>query len=170
MDLTIGYKWDTNSLGLFRAQLAGSWNLEYDLVDPQGNKIDGIGSRNASNSVGHPMPEFKINLQLGWAYDRHAAVATVRYVDSFKDDLPQSALRGAFIGFAPTIDSWTTADVQYTYQLPAFSIQGEGSSIMLGVKNLTNEKPPRLNNDGGYDPFTHDPRGRIFYARYTLAL
>ena len=144
--------------------------LEYDLVDPFGNEIDGIGSRNAGNSVGHPLPEYKANLGLGWARDRHSFRVQVNHIDEYDDDVPQSALRGGFIGFAPTIDAFTTVDVQYNFQLPAFSFQSEGSTLTLGIKNVANEEPPLLNNDGAYDPFTHDPRGRIFYARYLLSI
>ena len=68
------------------------------------------------------------------------------------------------------IDSMTTADIQYNVQLPAFSFQSEGSSLTLGIKNFTDEEPPLLNNDGAYDPFTHDPRGRIWYARYLMSI
>ena len=170
IDLTAGYTWDMENLGNFRTQLNLSWMMDYDLVDPNGNSIDGIGSRNAGNTVGHPLPEYKANLLLGWSRDRHSVIVNVNYVDEYEDDLPQSALRGAFIGFAPTIDSMTTVDIQYNFQLPAFSFQSEGSTVTLGMKNALNEEPPLLNNDGAFDPFTHDPRGRIFYARYNLRI
>ena len=94
----------------------------------------------------------------------------VRYVDEYEDDAPQSATRGAFIGEHPTIDDHTTADVQFNYELPAFAFQQEGSVVTLGVKNVTDEDPPFVNTDGAFDPFVHDPRGRLFYFRYRLAM
>ncbi len=169
IDLTVGYNWETD-WGLFRSELAASYTLEYDLVDPRGNVIDGVGSRNAGNSIGFPLPEYKANLTLGWTRNRHAASIIVRHIDEYEDDVQQSALRGSFIGFHPTIDSFTTVDAQYSIQLPAFAFQNEGSILTLGVKNAANEEPPKVNVDGAYDPFTHDPRGRIWYARYTLNL
>ncbi len=170
IDLVTSYTWDWEDIGTFRAGLNVSYMLEYDLVDPRGQTIDGIGSRNAGNTVGHPLPEYKANLLLNWSKDRHSVNLQINHVDEYDDDLPQSALRGSFIGFAPTIDSHTTADAQYSVQLPAFSFQSEGSTLTLGVKNLTNEEPPLLNNDGAYDPFTHDPRGRIWYMRYLMSI
>ena len=170
IDMTLGYQFDTDNLGTFRAQLSGSWTIEYDLVDPDGNEIDGVGSRNNANTVGRSLPEFKANFNLGWRYNRHNAVVTVRYIDGFEDDTPQSALRGAFIGFAENIDSFTTVDAQYSIQLPALSFQDEGSVFTVGAKNLFNEDPPLVNTDGGFDPFTHDPRGRIWYGRFTISL
>ena len=102
--------------------------------------------------------------------DRHSALMLVRYIDEYEDDLPQSGLRGLFIGNHPTIDSMTTVDVQYTYSLPQMSFIADGSQISLGVKNAANEEPPRMNTDGGYDPFTHNPIGRQWYARFRMAL
>ncbi|MEZ5560275.1 MAG: TonB-dependent receptor [Pseudomonadales bacterium] len=170
VDTKVGYRWEMGNLGLFRAEVNASWTRTYDLVTPDGTKIDGVGSRNASNSVGRAMPEWKWNASLGWTRDRHSALVTVRYIDSYKDDVPQDPVRGAYFGFHPDIDSMTTVDVQYSLQLPAFSFQEEGSSITIGMKNALNETPPKVNVDGGYDPFTHNPMGRIFYGRYTLSM
>lgn len=170
IDATIGYRWEMGDLGLFRAQLAASYTLEYDLVTPDGITVDGVGSRNAGNSVGRALPEWKANFNLGWTRNRHSAVATVRYIDEYEDDVPQSALRGAFFGFHPTIDSMTTVDLQYSVELPSFGFQAEGSALTLGLKNAFNEKPPKVNVDGGYDPFAHNPLGRVFYLRYLLSL
>ena len=170
IDLKVGYRWETDNLGLFRAELGASYTLDYELSLPDGSTIDGVGSRNAGNSVGYPLPEYKANLSLGWTRDRHSASVIVRYVDEYEDDVPQSAVRGAFIGFAPTIDSMTTVDLQYNLQLPAFSFQTEGSTLTLGIKNAFDEDPPLVNVDGAFDYFTHDPRGRIFYMRYLLSI
>ena len=46
----------------------------------------------------------------------------------------------------------------------------DGSAITFGIKNLANERPPKMNTDGGYDPFTHDPKGRMFYVRGRMEL
>jgi iron complex outermembrane receptor protein len=168
IDLTVGYIFTTSNLGDFRTKFGISYTLDYDLVTDAGVKIDGVGSRNAGNSVGHPLPEFKANFMLGWANGAHAASLTAHYIDDYIDDLPQSALRGSFIGLAPTIDSFTTVDVQYTFDMPEFGIQAEGSVVTLGVKNVANKEPPLVNTDGAFDAFTHDPRGRIYYMRYLL--
>ena len=135
-----------------------------------GRSINTIGSRNNANSIGRPLPEYKVNGSLRWMYDRHTLIATVRHVDGFTDDTAQSALRGSFGFFAPEIDSHTVYDLQYAVQLPGVSFMAEGATLALGVKNLTNEDPPKENVDGGFDYFTHDPRGRIVYGRITVSL
>ena len=79
-------------------------------------------------------------------------------------------MRGSYGFLAPEIDSHTEVDFQYSVQLPEISFLAEGATFVLGAKNLFNEEPPVMNVDGGYDYFTHDPRGRIVYSRITVAL
>jgi outer membrane receptor protein involved in Fe transport len=64
----------------------------------------------------------------------------------------------------------TTVDLQYNYEMPEFGFQSEGTVVTLGIKNAANKRPPLVNTDGAFDPFTHDPRGRMFYARYRLVI
>jgi len=158
IDLSLGYNFDTERAGTFRLGFNGSWTIDYDLITDAGVRIDGVGSRNAGNTVGRPLPEFKLNATIGWAYKGFGASAIVRHIDGYDDDVPQSALRGAFIGEHPEIDSFTTVDFQSTYQLPALSFQDEGAQLTFGIKNVFNEDPPFVNVDGAFDPFTHDPR------------
>ena len=170
IDLALAYSRDVAALGLMRTSLDLSYTLDYDIILANGEKIKGVGSRNASNSIGRPMPRFRANAGLNWQRGRHDVFLNVRYIHSYKDDTPQSAFLGAYIGYAETIDSMTTVDLQYRLELPAFISRQQGSQLTLGVKNLLNEEPPLVNVDGAYDYYTHDPRGRIFYARYQLRL
>ena len=167
--MTTGYRFDMGGAGTFNTMLSVSYTLSYDIVDDQGNAIDGVGSRNAGNSIGRPLPEYKANWMFGWEKDRHSASIVVKHIDGYTDDVPQSGLRGSFIGFAPEIDSFTTFDVQYNFQLPDLWFHGDGSQITIGAKNAGNKVAPLVNVDGAFDPFTHDPRGRIVYMRYRIA-
>jgi iron complex outermembrane receptor protein len=155
---------------LFQAQLNGSYTLAYDITTDKGAKIDGVGSRNSGNSIGRPLPQYKANLNLRWMYDIHSLIATIRHVDDYEDDTPQSALRGSYGFFAPTIDSHTELDLQYSMQMSETGVFGGSSIFVFGIKNLTNEEPPVVNVDGGFDYFTHDPRGRIVYCRLTWSI
>jgi hypothetical protein len=171
IDLTLGYQMSTERMGDWRFNWTTSYTLEYDLTDPDGSKVDGVGSRNGGNSIGHTLPEFRTNFSVFWNMDRHSAVLLARHVDGYEDDLPQSATRGQFIGLHPDIDSFTTFDVAYTYSLPEMGFIQDGSAFTFGIKNATNEEPPKMNTDGGYDAFSGaSPVGRIFYARYKMAL
>ena len=170
IDLALAYTRNVTALGLIRTSLDLSYTLDYDIILANGEKIKGAGSRNAGNSIGRPMPRFRANAGLNWQRGRHDMFLNVRYINSYKDDTPQSAFLGAYIGYAETIDSMTTVDLQYRLELPAFIARQQGSLLTLGIKNLLNEEPPLVNVDGAYDYYTHDPRGRIFYARYQLRL
>ena len=170
IDLALAYTRDVTALGWFRTSLDLSYTLDYDIILANGEKIKGVGSRNAGNSIGRPMPRFRANAGLNWQRGRHDMSVNVRYIHSYKDDTSQSAFLGAYIGYAETIDSMTTVDLQYRLELPAFIARQQGSLLTLGIKNLLNEEPPLVNVDGAYDYYTHDPRGRIFYARYRLQL
>ena len=161
IDLALVYARDLATAGSFRASLDLSYTLQYDVILANGNKIKGAGSRNAGNSIGRPMPRYRANAGLNWQRGRHELSLGAHYIHSYQDDTPQSAFLGAYIGYAETIDSMTTIDLQYRFKL-------SGSVITLGVKNLFDEEPPLVNVDGAYDYYTHDPRGRIFHARYRL--
>ena len=168
IDLALAYARDVTGAGFFRASLDLSYTLEYDIVLANGEKIKGVGSRNAGNSIGRPMPRYRANAGLNWRRGRHDVFLNLRYIHSYRDDTPQSAFLGAYIGYAETIDSMTTVDLQYRLELPTLTARQKGSHLTLGVKNLLNEGPPLVNVDGAYDYYTHDPRGRIFYARYRM--
>ena len=168
IDLALGYARDAGAAGFFHASLDLSYTLDYDIILADGEKIKGVGSRNAGNSIGRPMPRWRANAGLGWQRGRHDLFLDIHYIHSYQDDTPQSAFLGAYIGYAETIDSMTTVDLQYRFELPPLVARQKGSKLTLGVKNLLNEDPPLVNVDGAYDYYTHDPRGRIFYARYQL--
>ena len=170
LDLSTGYRFSAGNIGEFNTMLNVSYTLAYDIVTDTGVAIDGVGSRNAGNSIGRPLPEYKANWMFGWSRDRHSASIVVKHIDGYTDDVPQSGLRGSFIGFAPEIDSFTTFDVQYNFQLPDVLFHGDGSQITIGAKNAGNKKAPLVNVDGAFDPYTHDPRGRIVYMRYRMAM
>jgi len=169
IDLTFGYDFDINNLGSFRTELAGSYTIDYDVTLADGTDIDGVGSRNFANSVGRPLPEYRANLNLGWQRNNHAAVVYVRHIDSYVDD--QVGASGLRVRRGPTrtdISSFTTVDAQYTLTIPTFG--DSTSTLTIGGKNIGNRRPPSVNVDGGFDPFTHDPRGALWYVRYNLSL
>ena len=170
IDLEVSYPFDLGEMGMLSSKLGMSYTFDYDITLEDGTRVDGVGSRNAGNAIGRPLPQYKANLVLGWLRGGHSAFVTVRYVDEYEDDLAQSALRGAYIGFAETIESMTMIDLQYELDLPVPGLETASSALTLGIKNVANEEPPLVNVDGAYDYYTHDPRGRIWYARYKLRL
>ena len=167
LDVTLAYEFDWARLGRVRAAVSGSQTLTYDLVNAVGEKIDGVGSRNDANTVGRPLPEFKAHATLSWQRGDHAALIRWSWVDGYEDDRPQDPVRSAFFGEHPSIDAFSTIDLQYRMPVP---LVGEGSMLTMGIKNLFDAEPPKVNTDSGFDPTSHDPRGRIFYLRYALTV
>ncbi len=194
LDFTVAYEWSLGNLGLLTPSLTGSWAREWDLTRADGSIIDGVGSRNFGTTIGRSLPEWKLNLSLNWIMDRHATFVLVRYIDAYKDnqliDDPRndgqdvclgSCLRAFSTGQSGVIgataadldrriNSWTTVDAQYSYELPEMWIQKEGSRVSVGGTNVFNRAPPRVNVDGLFDPFVHDPRGAVWYLRYEMLL
>ncbi len=192
LDFSVRYAMELGSLGLLTTSLDGSWAAEWDLTRADGVVIDGVGSRNFGTTIGRSLPEWKVNLGFNWMKDRHSAFVLVRYIDAYVDNQGiedagndgqnvclGSCLRAFSINLPGAIgetendldrriNSWTTVDAQYSFDLPAMGIQAEGSRIAVGGTNIFNRKPPRLNFDGQFDPFVHDSRGAVWYVRYTM--
>jgi len=175
IDFTSSYTFDTG-FGTWRAGIQAAWVAEYEVVT-DAQTFDSVGSYNDLNPVARPLPEFKINGTLGWTMNNHRAFLIVKYVDSLTSD--RSAGAQAFfraglnlVGnndladdlFDDEIESFTTADLQYTY---SFGERGflTDANITLGIQNVTNEEPPVIALTTAYDGTLHDPRGRIFSIR-----
>ncbi|MDZ7668007.1 MAG: hypothetical protein U5Q16_00790 [Gammaproteobacteria bacterium] len=192
LDFRIGYQWATDTLGLFDMAVQASWTNEYEITDTNGVTTDGVGKRNAE--YGDRPLVARVESQLVAGLAERLATALTPWCDTsmpYQDDQPVqmadldgdgeaepacvgSCLRATNFGISNLLDdrinSFTTVDVQYSYELPAWGIQQEGSRISIGGQNVFNRTPPKLNFDGGFDPFTHDSRGAIWYARYTMQM
>ncbi len=153
IDLTLSQNWDTDRAGNFLLALELTRVLEYDLEDPQAGKVDGLGSRNFVN-FGTSSPELRAVLQLGWGTELHTVNLFARHIDSYMDDQNNNA----------NIASHTTFDVQYRYSFAATSNDKDGISIAVGGINVTDEKPPYVATNGGFDSKVHDPRGALYYV------
>ena len=68
-----------------------------------------------------------------------------------------------------SIDSWITADLNYTYSIGEVQFLDD-TSITVGVQNTTNDEPPFVPVITGYDGTLHDPRGRVWSARVSASL
>jgi outer membrane receptor protein involved in Fe transport len=170
LDIVTGYKIETDS-GVFLPTLQMTYVLDYELDDPQAGIIDGAGKRNFGN-IGVSSPELRANFGLNWKMEAYSANIFVRYVSAYDDD--QNCSDGVIntagcgtIGFKE-IDSHVTFDAQFNIDVGAL-IQSETSySLTIGGINLTDENPPQLFTNSGFDSKVHDPRGRQIYARLSI--
>ena len=132
----------------------GTHVFSYDLQDPQAGDVDGAGNRNFTN-FGTSVPELRFNTGVNLISDDHRLDVFGRYIDGYDDD--QNGNR--------EIDSHFTIDGRYTLNVGnMIDALSNGTSISVGVINATNEDPPQVFTNGGFDSKVHDPRGRMFYA------
>jgi outer membrane receptor protein involved in Fe transport len=156
LDFVANYKIDTD-IGTFTPNLSATYILAYDLVDPQAGEIDGVGSRNYNN-IGTSTPELKANLGLNWTHENYSANIFARYTDSYTDD--QNDFR--------EIESHITWDAQLNVDLGGLFETDAAYILTFGGVNLTDQDPPQVYTNGGFDSKVHDPRGRQVYARLAI--
>jgi outer membrane receptor protein involved in Fe transport len=156
VDIRFSKDWETNSIGTFVFAADLTKILTYDLEDPQVGAIDGLGSRNFNN-FGTSTPELRGHIRLGWNTQAHNVNFYARHIDSYFDDQND----------AP-IDSMTSYDVQYRYTFAPAGDADEGISIAVGGINVTDEDPPYVATNGGFDTKVHDPRGRLYYVSFAV--
>jgi iron complex outermembrane receptor protein len=180
LDVQASYSFD-NQYGAFRATVAAAWVNEFIVA---GQK-DAVGMYNVKNPVmpRRALPEYKINASLNWSYDNHRAYAVVRYIDGYEATLSEEPATAFWkntvalsLGSAASaryydanVDSWTTVDANYTYELPEMG-PVSSSSVTIGAKNLFDEDAPWVPNNTTYDPVTHDFRGRVWYMRLSASM
>ena len=169
LDLVASYKIDSD-VGAFTPSFTATYITKYDLDDPQAGSIDGAGRRNFSN-IGTSSPELRYNLGLNWTTDNHSANIFVRYIDSYDDD--QNCADGTAFSAACTagfqeVDSHMQIDAQYNIDLGNIWNTENRYVLTLGGINLTDEEPPQVFTNSGFDSKVHDPRGRQLYARLAI--
>lgn len=160
---TRGFDWSLSQTidsdyGTFMPFFEGTWVMDYELEDPQAGTIDGAGRRNFSN-FGSPTPEWRWNAGMAFSNETHDARFYIRHIGGMDDD---QVIGGVENG---DIDSMTTVDAQYTLNLGSVFEDLDGSSLQVGAINLFDKRPPVVATNGGFESRTHDPRGRMVYAR-----
>lgn len=162
LDLVTSYKIETD-VGTFTPSINATYVLDYNLVDPQAGKIEGAGLRNFNN-IGVSSPELRLNLGLNWKTDGYSANLFGRYISSYDDDQNTDPTTGKF----REIDSHVTIDAQFNIDLGAMFETDSNYVLTLGGINITDQDPPQVFTNSGFDSKVHDPRGRQIYARLAV--
>ena len=162
LDVAATYIIPTDSMGEFGLNFTGTHFLSYEIPN-----ADGKGTRDVAGFFNHDnfarsIPETKLNLSADWMIGNHTAAAIVYWVDEYE------TTRATPPGENSKIDSWTTVDLNYSYNL---EFSESAAVFSIGAKNVFDEEPPRVYDsvNFSYDPKHHDPRGRIYYARVKYA-
>ena len=128
--------------------------------------IEAAGNRNRDNPA-RPIPRLRLNFPIGWRLDAHGVGAVVHFISGYDNDeilrLPGGLPAAPDAPPLAPIDPWVTFDLQYSFRLD----EGDdlATTFKIGVINLLDSDPPRLDAGYGYDAFVHDPRGRLLYTR-----
>ncbi len=158
-------------IGRFSPSLTATYVRQYDLNDPQAGRVDGAGLRNFRN-IGVSSPELRFSLGLNWQHHAYTANVFLRFISSYDDD--QNCQDGTLnlgncmAGFKK-ISAHRTADAQIQIDLTRLLDTSNHYELTLGGFNLTNEEPPQVFTNSGYDSKVHDPRGRQLYVRVGMA-
>lgn len=169
IDLVTNYKIETDNAGSFTPTLSMTYILEYELDDPQAGIIDGAGRRNFTN-IGVSAPELRGNLGLNWNNGAYSANFFARYISAYDDDqncADGSAIAAGCAGAGlKEVDSHVTYDAQVNIDVSALLDTETNYLLTIGGINLTDENPPQLFTNSGFDSKVHDPRGRQLYVRF----
>ncbi|MFT6724394.1 MAG: iron complex outermembrane receptor protein [Arenicella sp.] len=146
LDIAAKYDIETDA-GIFTPFLDYTQVFNYDIDDPQAGQVEGAGNRNFTN-FGSPSPETRYTSGVKYAGTRFTGRIAYRYIDSYTDD--QNDVE---------VDSFSSIDAQVNFNL------ADNYSATIGVTNLSDEQPPQVFTNGGFDSRTHDPRGRLLYVQ-----
>jgi iron complex outermembrane recepter protein len=156
VDFTLTYNIPTDSAGTFAIAADATRVLSYDIrQSATGPAIDGLGNRNFSN-IGVSSPAWRGSLGLNWSLNPVSASITGRYIDAYRDD----RVGGTRINDQLTVD----ANVSINF---AGANSDRRLELTVGAINLFDTQPPSAISQQGFDATTHDPRGRVLYARVT---
>ncbi len=155
LDLEVKYEYDAGDMGQFSFLWETSYVLSYDSVDQSGAAADvGVGEFFADRTA---QPEYRTNLLTTWTRGDFGVNLQVQYIPAMDHIDTTTGL------VDDTLDSWTTADLQFTYNTPW------NGKVVVGARNITNEDPP-INTTTMDSPFyadtVHDIFGRVPYVRY----
>ena len=109
--------------------------------------FEGDGYLNTTRSA-RPLPKWKNNVYLNWSLNRHNVRLDLWHTDGYKDE------RGAPLD--KPVDEHLTLDLHY-----GLTFNQGRTRLYLSVYNLFDEDPPLAGLDLNYDPYTHDPFGRV---------
>lgn len=185
LDLSSSYRFDTD-IGSWRLGFQAAYLMEYEVevanrTDSGITVFDAVGEYNDDNPVARPLPEWKVNGTVNWSMDEHRAFLIIKYVDGVNHNFTNGstffaetarlahgdAFKDKFLD--SSVDSWVTADLNYTYSLGELKFVND-ASITLAVQNMTNEEPPFVPVITGYDGTLHDPRGRVWMFRVNASM
>ena len=107
-----------------------------------------------------PKPTLKGSLFARYINGSHRFIATGRYTDDYDDPLPRFVAHNFDV-----VDQHVTLDLTYSVGL-----LDDKLNLSASVFNVLDNDPPRVAQALNYDPFTHNPSGRMIKVGFTYTL
>jgi len=153
LDVNVRTTFDLADWGQLSSQLQVSYVNDY--------RFDGL--RNLVGDV--DVPEKRANLSTQWTYGDFNVVWNINHIDSTRSTAGDRLRVGlSDYGYALTTPSWTTHDLQASWNAPW------NGKLALGVTNLADKDPPLdplHSSTRGFNFSLYDAYGRVPYVRYT---
>jgi iron complex outermembrane recepter protein len=160
IDVDLSYRGPATSTGRFGFNLNGTYIINWEEQLDGVNNVSGLGGIVDPYIVG-AIPRWRHYATLIWNSGPWSATLAQNFTLGYTDGARNPA------GNLRRVGSYELWNVQGT--CACF----KNTSIVLGIKNLFDRAPPFSNQTAfmqtGYNPQYGDPRGRMFYARLTLA-
>lgn len=159
LDLRASYKWDTQTMGVFRVELAGTYIRSYVIQSlPTSSPFNYADSFSGSSVY----PRYRTFTNLSWTYRGIDAQVTHTWVPSVDDVAAATEY---------AVASYNTFDLQFGYSFSSWGNKWlQGLHLSVGVNNVTDKEPPYIVSEGNqnHDINTYDPIGRFVYfsAKY----
>ena len=169
LDYSVAYDFDDVLGGSITVGSDGTYLLEYDRDEqldiggiPLAPGGDLAGQLNYNQGPAFTSkPEFKASVYAKYTNDGHMVQIVTRYVGEY-DDTGNSS--NPIYSSFDSIDDHTTIDLHYTYT------GIENVTLSLNVINVADEDPPAVRGDLNYDPFTHNPFGRMIKVGFKYSI
>lgn len=170
LDFRVRYSLDMGDFGYLAANLATTYYVDYDFVDPFGNEFPAERRQNANTNLAPPLPEFKHNLRLAWLKDGHNVALSYKNSSAVYFDATAGPTFGP-VGLGAEvpneIDEFSTVDIRYSYEFD--NIAGGRLDLGIGSNNVTNNKAQPLPVVGGLETRLQDSIGRTYYVEGTYS-
>lgn len=150
VDYSFKYAYDAGKFGVVTPSFEGTVIITYDIDDPSVGIVNGLGSRNQSN-IGSPTPQSRWNAGFGYSNGPVFGNFFARRIGGFTDDQNGDI----------DIPGQTRFDIQAGIDVSSFIGFSESSIFTVQVTNLTDEEPPFVATNGGFESRVSDPRGRL---------
>ena len=155
LDFNARTQFDLGAWGSLRNGLQIAYVTNYE--------VNGAGD--VTGTVG--APQFRANMTNQWTFGDFAVTWNINHIDGTESS--QKALIDQFgpdadYGYALTLPSWTTHDVQFTWNAPW------NGRLSVGVNNIADKDPVLDPLDGsgrGFNFDLYDGYGRVTYINYT---